>query len=187
VVRGTFLAKRIGGSKVKLAVNAISQFRHFATSLDAPRATHHDHESTKERPMATLKWMFVVFVGVFAWQVGTRLSEDALSMVVGVTFGALASVPAALLVVVVSRRQQEARLERMEQERTRPQAWREPNQTPPPVIVLTNGGAPGSYAPQQGGYAEAGYDLLPPPRPNRRQFQVIGEEDGWLDQDAGVG
>jgi hypothetical protein len=30
VVRGAFLAKRIGGNKVKLAVNAISQFRYFA-------------------------------------------------------------------------------------------------------------------------------------------------------------
>lgn len=136
--------------------------------------------------MATLKWMFVVFVGVLAWQVGMRLSEDALSMIIGVTFGALASVPAALLVVVVSRRQQEARQERMEQERARPQAWREPHsQTPPPVIVLTNGGASGAYGSQYGGYAENSYPAIPPARSHHRQFQVIGEDDSWLEQDAG--
>jgi hypothetical protein len=43
VVRDAFLVEPIGSHEARLAVNAISQFRHFAVLLDAPRTTHHVH------------------------------------------------------------------------------------------------------------------------------------------------
>ena len=43
---------------------------------------------------------------VIAYWVGTKLSSDALGMAVGVIFGVLAGIPAALLVLATSRRQQ---------------------------------------------------------------------------------
>ena len=46
----------------------------------------------------------LVFVGAFGWQLGAKLSADALSMGIGIFFGVLASVPAALLVLAASRR-----------------------------------------------------------------------------------
>jgi len=45
------------------------------------------------------------FVGVFAWQIGSRLSTDAVGMAVGLIFGVFAGIPAALLVAASGRRQ----------------------------------------------------------------------------------
>ena len=44
------------------------------------------------------------FVGVLAWQIGSRLSTDAVGMAVGLIFGVLAGIPAALLVAASGRR-----------------------------------------------------------------------------------
>lgn len=46
----------------------------------------------------------VVVLGCLAWQVGNRLSTDAVGMAVGLVFGTLAGVPAALLVLSTSGR-----------------------------------------------------------------------------------
>jgi hypothetical protein len=49
----------------------------------------------------------LVFVGFLAWQVGNRLSTDAVGMAVGLVFGVLAGVPAALLVLATDRRRRD--------------------------------------------------------------------------------
>lgn len=46
----------------------------------------------------------LLLVGVLAWQIGGRLSTDAVGMGVGLVFGALAGFPAALLVFAASGR-----------------------------------------------------------------------------------
>jgi len=45
----------------------------------------------------------LIGVGVGAWQIGEKLSSDAVSMAVGVLFGILAGIPTALLVLVGNR------------------------------------------------------------------------------------
>lgn len=45
----------------------------------------------------------VVVLGFLAWQVGATLSTDAVGMGIGLVFGVLAGVPAALLVVATGR------------------------------------------------------------------------------------
>lgn len=49
----------------------------------------------------------LLFAGMLAWQVGNRLSTDAVGMGVGLVFGVLAGVPAALLVLATGRRQRD--------------------------------------------------------------------------------
>lgn len=45
-----------------------------------------------------------VFVAALAWKAGSVLSPDAIGMAVGLIFGALAGIPAALLVVAAGHR-----------------------------------------------------------------------------------
>lgn len=65
----------------------------------------------------------------FWWLVGT-LSADALYMGIGIVFGALASIPAALLVLAASRRPERA------EPRPRPQP---PSTKPQPPVVMVQG------------------------------------------------
>lgn len=46
----------------------------------------------------------LIFLGISAWLLGSKLSSDALGMAVGVTFGIIAGLPTALLVLLASRR-----------------------------------------------------------------------------------
>ena len=50
----------------------------------------------------------LIFVGVIAWRIGGMLSSDALGMAVGMVFGVMAGIPAALLVLATGRRRTEA-------------------------------------------------------------------------------
>ena len=49
----------------------------------------------------------LMFVGVLVWQVGNRLSNDAVGMFVGLVFGVLSGVPAALLVLSAGRQRRD--------------------------------------------------------------------------------
>lgn len=75
----------------------------------------------------------LVFVGVAGWKIGDKLSADAVGMAVGVLFGMLAGIPAALL-VLASNRQREM------QPPPAPQPT--PTRQFPPVIVLTGAALP---------------------------------------------
>ena len=67
----------------------------------------------------------LVIVGVTAWQIGGKLSADAIGMGVGVLFGVMAGIPTALLLLASNRRNNAA------------QAGSPPApRNAPPVIVL---------------------------------------------------
>jgi hypothetical protein len=129
---------------------------------------------------------FVVTLGVV---VGTRMSSDAIAVLVGVIAGVAASIPCALLLMAVTRRQ-EPEEEPYEEPRYR-QA--------PPVIVVTPGAAqqqlpygalpysaPSYGAPSYG--APYGYPELGAGQSGRRQFRVMGydeEEEQPAEEEVG--
>lgn len=128
----------------------------------------------------------LVMLGVFAWRLGESLSSDALGMAVGMVFGILAGIPAALLVLATSnRRRQEEEDER--DERYERYSQRQDRQLPaypyqPPVIVVAGGqsqqpappmGNAPYYVPPQPGQWDA-------PRSERR-FKVVGEREEWIE------
>ena len=69
----------------------------------------------------------LVFVGVATWQIGTNLRADAIGMGVGVTFGIMAGIPTALL-LLASQRRRDAQSSHDDPPTRYPQL--------PPVIVL---------------------------------------------------
>ena len=110
---------------------------------------------------------FLVMIGVV---IGTRMSSDALAVLVGVIAGVAASIPCALLLLVVTRRR-DADVEveeRYEEPRRAP--------APPPVIVVTPGASqqqlPASLLGAGYPYAYGGQQAGP-----QRQFRVMGYED----------
>ena len=138
----------------------------------------------------------LVMLGVFAWRLGESLSSDALGMAVGMVFGILAGIPAALLVLATSnRRRQEEEDERAERyersDRYDRYGQRQDRQLPaypyqPPVIVVAGGGpaqqpappplGPGPYyVPPQ--TQPAGWD----PGRGERRFKVVGEREEWIE------
>lgn len=102
----------------------------------------------------------VAFGVALAVLIGTRLSEDALGVVLGVVLGAMATIPFCLMLVWALVRRTET-----------PPAGRREEQYPalPPII---NVGTPGGYlAPWQ----QAEPPALPAPD-QRRQFKEVGAE-----------
>jgi hypothetical protein len=108
--------------------------------------------------------VFVIVLGVV---IGTRLSGDAIAMLVGVIAGIAAGIPTALLLIFVTRR-------RREEVEPEPYGDRRAQMTPP-VIIVTPGNAPQSW-PYHAGALPA--QQLPPTGGPRR-FRVMGldEED----------
>lgn len=136
----------------------------------------------------------LVFVGITGWQLGGRLSSDAIGMALGVLFGIMAGIPAALMVLAARRHEEpefdEPRRSRRQQQQHGYGAYPQFPQQQPPVIVVTGQGAPGM---QGGGYQQQGYGQPPLMHPNQmqlpgpndgaahRQFRVVGETDEVLD------
>ena len=133
------------------------------------------------------KFLFLVVIAGFValvWQIGSRLSADAIGMAIGVLFGVLAGVPAALLVMASGRRREER-----EQMKARPDSpYALPAHGPQaPVIVLAGPGFAGPQAQANGAYPFPQDRLaLPAPQqqeaPNGRQFKVVGETEAWIDE-----
>ena len=125
----------------------------------------------------------LIIVGVAAWRITDGMSSDAISMAVGVMFGVMAGLPAALLVMASGRRRER------DEEHTRVQRQRHPHPahyTPgyaqPPVIVLAQPGM--QPAPGYGnGYAMQPQRALPAPEAvDVRQFKVVGEKEEWIEE-----
>ena len=122
---------------------------------------------------------FVVTLGVV---VGTRMSSDAIAVLVGVIAGVAASIPCALLLLVVTRRQQNA----AQASRTTSYSDRYPDDpayaqrpAPPPVIVVTPGSAPqqvAAWGATVEGTATPAYGYGGQPQ-SQRQFRVMGYEE----------
>ena len=104
----------------------------------------------------------VVFVAGLAIALGSRLPTEALTVVIGVACGVLASIPTSVLIVAVALRREGP-------------AGKGPavQQQYPPVVVVN---APPGPSGQPGPWpAPAWAPQMPPPGP--RQFRVIGQEN----------
>lgn len=124
----------------------------------------------------------LVFIGVATWQIGSKLSADALGMGVGILFGIMAGIPTALLLLASNRHRDRddghggRSYGRAQQGHFVPYGHY-PQQ--PPVIVLA-GGQP---TPQQGhayaargqhepiGLLEGGHTI------ESRDFRVVGARE----------
>jgi hypothetical protein len=130
----------------------------------------------------------LVFVAVAAWRIGGSLSADALGMAVGVLFGVLAGLPAALLVLISGRRREADRDEQSERRKQSLPAYYggyPPGYGQPPVIVLAGNGMQAAQGFGSGsGYPGQHQYALPAPREtvDVRQFKVIGEKEEWVDE-----
>lgn len=109
----------------------------------------------------------LVFAGLFAWLLATRLSADALGFAVGVVFGVLAGVPAALLVLAAGQRRP-VPPDHIADERSYQQ-----RQLPAPPIVIVTQPQPQRVAQPQS---------QPP-----RQFRITGETAPWYGDDDNDG
>ena len=126
----------------------------------------------------------VVFFALVAWRIGSQLSADAIGMAVGLLFGVLAGIPAALLVLASNRRR--------EMDRRSPgyvsgtDMWRG-HAGQSPVIILA---APGFGHPGGGysGFEEGGRTPVPVALPGPqstvdvRDFRVVGEQVEDIDE-----
>lgn len=129
----------------------------------------------------------LVFVGTAGWRIGDALSPDALSMAVGVLFGVMAGVPAALLVMAGSRRRSEE--DRADQARRNQHGpmhsngpvygqlpgqvngWHPAYAQQPPVIVFAGPqglGNPQARQPQMEWF---------PQEPPARNFSIVGDRE----------
>jgi hypothetical protein len=112
---------------------------------------------------------FMVTLGVV---VGTRLSSDAIAVLVGVIAGVAASIPCALLLMAVTRRREPEREESYAEECPGP--YRAVDRPAPPVIVVAPGNAtPQQFLPWASGqaYGASPYGAL---APTQRQFRIMG-------------
>jgi len=113
----------------------------------------------------------VVFGVALAVLIGTRMSADALGMLVGVACGVIASLPTSLVLVwALLRRTQGGRVEAQGR-------YGVAGHNYPPVVVVNPGpsyGLPG-YGPPLGG----AHSL--PPAGGMRSFKVVGDEETLLD------
>jgi hypothetical protein len=113
----------------------------------------------------------LVFCITLAVVVGSRMSAEAMAVVVGVVCGVAAGIPtSALLLVVMSRRDRQ----RYEGDERRAQFSGNP-----PVVVI-QGGSPQALPPgQQAAY----WPAVPPGTLAQRKFNMVGDEelvdDGW--------
>jgi hypothetical protein len=109
----------------------------------------------------------LAFVVALAVVVGTRLSSDAIAVLVGVVAGVAASIPTALLLIVVTRRGDADDEDDYYEERRRDS---------PPVIVVAPGSGP-QMLPQYVGGPESQFGA----GPARRRFRVMGYDQDELE------
>ncbi len=129
----------------------------------------------------------LVLLGAGAWYIADRLSSDAIGLALGVIFGVMAGLPAALLVVASSRRSREFDDDRRGGREGQP-GYGYPQMPQPPVIVVTG-------MPQQmlgGNGATNGYQVVDAPgrlalptlqsQPASRPYRMVGEKDEWVEE-----
>lgn len=141
----------------------------------------------------------ILLVGVFAFLVGQRLSADAVGMAMGVLFGVLAGIPAALLVLASGRRRQEAEFDAEEEDDVELYGGRRgrrqsaygalPSQAPVIIFAPPSGQAPpiadaAYHYTSANGHAAPPQRALPGPAPRTvdggRSFKVVGEQEEWI-------
>jgi len=146
---------------------------------------------------------FLLFICAAGWEIGGRLSTDALGLALGVLFGVMAGVPAALIALTASRRNESM----MQQPRYEPQNGMTPRnfaQHQPPVIILAGApmqqqlqGQQGWHGQQQGMQYPAHYQQNQPQynvvdsyaypvgqqaaQQTGRQFKLVGEKEEMIE------
>lgn len=132
----------------------------------------------------------LVIGGVLAWLFASRLSADALGMAVGLIFGVLAGIPAALLVLAANRRHSPEEDDE-DQEMAGQYGQQRPAHAfpyqPPVIVVATPQAVPQWQGPQT--VDSTGYPVRPalpgpstPTAPAGRVFKVVGEKEEWLEE-----
>jgi len=121
-----------------------------------------------------------VFFGVlglaFAWWIGTRLSADAIGVIVGVTVGVMASIPAALLVLYAGRRN-----DPLADDRQCSQMQLRESPYAPPVIIFHS--PPAQLPAPQNYVAPMTQQAATTYQPARQAFRVIGENEQCIFED----
>jgi hypothetical protein len=122
---------------------------------------------------------FMVTLGVV---VGTRLSSDAIAVLVGVIAGVAASIPCALLLMAVTRRQEARDGERWDDEREdrydgRGDYYGDRRRDAPPVIVVTPGQSAPQLPPWMAGQPNWNRWEEGPPALSQRTFRVMGYDE----------
>jgi hypothetical protein len=107
-----------------------------------------------------------VFVTILGVVIGTRLSSDAIAVLVGVIAGVAAGIPTALLLIFVTQRRREE---------VEPEPYDHRRQMTPPVIIVAPGNTPQAWSPY--GYAGAPGAQQLPPVPSPRRFRVMGLDE----------
>jgi hypothetical protein len=111
--------------------------------------------------------VILAFAITLAIVVGQRLSDQAISILAGAVCGVGASIPTSLLIIWVSRKQQE-------NNRQPDQTQMMPHQSMyPPVVVVQPNGA--QQFPQQRGSIPATLDRAP----MDRRFTMVGDAEDW--------
>ncbi len=120
----------------------------------------------------------ILCAAAFLYSIGSRLTDQAVNMIVGVLCGIAASIPVSVGLLVALTRRRAADEEDQEVIETYPAHY--PNVSPrpaqpayPPVIVVAppQSPFPNSYSPM----LPPGYNMNEPPI--SRDFRIIGEDD----------
>ena len=126
----------------------------------------------------TIATGILVIVGVLAWQIGAKLSADAIGMGVGVLFGVMAGIPTALLLMAHNR---VGRLSTPQYDAPPPRC----QQQPPVIVFAAPNQTQPEYEPYGGrqGYAPALPDASYQPQITSRSSSVArrdwAEVDDW--------
>lgn len=135
---------------------------------------------------------FVVAAAVMAYQIGSRLSDEAIMTIVGVVCGIAASIPVSLglLIALTRERVTYASEEYVEPEPApapyniyRPATPQHQMQQPqiivvaPPQPTLTALGVPQNFSPYGNYLSSPQMNALPAPM-QERNFKIVGEDDG---------
>ncbi len=134
--------------------------------------------------------------GVLAYQVGARLSDEAIMTLVGVMCGILASIPISIGMLIALTRERTAYVQAEPEEDVRPEPapvsypmYRPspppapqlpPAQTQPQIIVVAppQTQLPQNFLPYGNYFAPQSPPALPPPAPmHERTFKIVGEQD----------
>lgn len=116
----------------------------------------------------------IVF-GIAVWRIADKMSADAVGLAVGVVFGVLAGLPAAILMLASSRRRRDEGDDRQQRQQQPPYGYG----GQPPVIVLTGGMQPQQALPEPLNGAGAAGGLS---QQEERSFHWVGVQEGAEDE-----
>ena len=132
----------------------------------------------------------LIFVGFAGWRAGGVLSTDAMSMAVGVVFGVLASIPAALLILAASRRSAQTEPQpssRPAQQTGFPSPYHQGGAGQMPIVIVAPPNYPGYGQPAGNPYAQLpgpqsnGWAVPSQPARPQRAFTIVGEQSDSVD------